>query len=160
MWWVVLASAHAAAWVLPANRPVDAQRALRAAKRAGIVRAVPYDAKTWCVEVEDPRLRFRNRVARKLRGPVESRTDCDWAWFPEGTGWTAVLVERPADTLLPALKGLGWPYYDLNAASEGPLRVCTADVVAGPLDALADDLSAAGVAVLGVRRVGACRRER
>ena len=159
MWWTLLSTSHAGAWILHTDRPSALRRALRAARRAEITRAVAYDDTTVCVETSEPSLRTRNRVERHLRGPVESRLDCDWGWYPEGTGWVAVVVERPADTLLSALEQLRWPYYDLQAVSNGPLRVCVAETVAGDPDELRRALEETDVPVRGVRRVGACRRE-
>ncbi len=160
MWISVLATAHATAWVLEGKRPRDVNRALRAARAASIVRAVAYDERAVCVEVEDPRLRVRNRVARRLGGPVETRSDCDWGWFPEGRGWVAVVVERPAEGLLPTLEGLGWPYWDLRTQSEGPIRICVSEMVAGPKNELRAVLRDAGLSVRGIREVGGCTRDR
>ena len=159
MWWVFLSTSHAGAWVLDAARPARLRRALKAAERAEITWWVGYSDRTACIEVASPSLRIRNRVARRLRGPVESREDCDWGWFPGGRGWVAVLIDPPADGLLPLLEALGWPYYDLQVPSEGPIRLCASEIVAGDPDELAEDLDEAGLVVRGVRRVGACRRD-
>ncbi|MEN0062041.1 MAG: hypothetical protein AAGA48_07790 [Myxococcota bacterium] len=152
------ATSHAAAWVLVADRPAQLRRATKAARGAKVVRAVPYGQRAVCLEVEQPSLRVRNRVERRLRRPVEGRSDCDWGWFPKGTGWVAVLLEPPVEGLQPALEALALPFYDLQVPSEGPIRFCvSANAVAESL--LEKTLRDSGLQVRGVREVGACRRD-
>jgi len=155
-WWVGVA--HATAWVLPADHPRALRRAARAARGATITRMVTYDERTSCVEVAQPQLRIRNRVARRLHAQVETRVDCDWGWFPEGTGWVAFLLRPPSPGLLPALEQLAWPYYDLRAPSEGLVRVCVAEAVVGDPAGFTSLFDVEGVELHGVRRVGACHR--
>jgi len=159
--WALIGAAHAqsTAWVLSGERTRLVRRAVKAARRAEITRETWYDERMACVEVEEPSLRIRNRVARRLRGPVETRTDCDFGWFPEGTGWVAVVVEPPAEGLLPTLEALAWPYYDLQVPSSGPIRLCAAEVVTGEPQALRELLEEEEVPVRGIGRVGACRRD-
>lgn len=157
--WIGAQAAWATAWVLETDRPGPLRRALRAARRAEVTRVVAYGEHSACVEVDDPSLRARNRVERRLRGPVDTREDCDWGRFPEGTGWVAVVIEPPAEGLLPALEALSWPYYDLQVPSDGAIRLCASQVVAGDREALAAFLAEQGLSVRGVRYVGACRRE-
>lgn len=158
MWWTWIATSHAAAWVLESERPRALQRALKAAGRAEVTRVVGYGAGRLCVEVEEPRLGVRNRVARRLGRAVETRSDCDWAWYPEGRGWTALLVDPPAPGLEGVVQSLDLPYYVLQISSDGPIRLCASTLVAGNGESLVATLKASAYQVRGPRSVGACRR--
>lgn len=152
---------EASAWVIHADGEREMRRAVRLTERIGTTRAVVLDHTTVCVELADPPSGvLQQRVARRSGGPVESRLDCDVAWYPVGRGYVAYSVSQPAPAIEGVLDDYGPIYLEVVRPSDpwAPARICVPRLaVADPL-ALAEALKAQGIGVLATYEVGGCRR--
>jgi hypothetical protein len=154
-----LASASTA-WVLEADTDRDLRRAERAVRRADAERVVEMGPFTTCAELEAPSDRLARKVTRRLGRAPEERLDCDVAWFGQGRGWIAMVLEPPAAGLEQALPPLGYTEVARPSDPDLPVRLCVArGSLPEPL-ALARELEATGLGVRSVYEVGACRRYR
>ena len=149
------------AWVLHAESESDMRRAMRLVERIGITRLVALDRSTVCAELSDPPSgTLRVRLERRLDGLVESRMDCDVAWYPAGRGFVAYSLSQPADGIETVLAEEAPSYLEVVRPSNTwePARVCVPRLaVADPL-ALAEAMKAQGIGVLATYEVGGCRR--
>lgn len=149
------------AWVLHAESEPDMRRALRYLERIGTSRLVALDRSTVCAELSDPpSTTVRVRLERRLEGLVESRLDCDVAWYPAGRGFVAYSLSQPTDGIESVLAAEGPSYLEVVHPSNAwePARLCVPRLaVADPL-ALAEAMKAQGIGVLATYEVGGCRR--
>ena len=149
-----------AAWVLQSEDTGRLKRAIRSARRAGVVRIVPQTRWRVCLEVDAPSYLDARRVAKRLRAPIEPRRDCDVAWAPRGRGFWLVVVDQPAAALPQILDDQDLPYRDLAWPSdpEAPIRLCLPNVGATDPLAFRSALAAGGLRVRAIYEVGGCRR--
>ncbi len=145
-------------WVVAAGFPgPKLDRVVRQAQRLG-AEVEPVSANIRCLHFpEPPDELWLERAGRRLGIPLEHRSNCSVARYPEGEGWwLAVMASAPEleDRIEASLGPLGMSV--LAQPMDGrPSSLCVSAMQIDPTR-LAEGLQRGGLAVEGVYAVGSC----
>ena len=154
----VEAEAPAEVWVASVSFPGPRlERVVRQAERMG-AEVEPVAAGIRCLRFPSPPdSLWVERSSRRLQQPMERRTNCSVARYPEGEGWwLAVMAPTPEleERIGASLGPLGMSV--LTQPMDGrPASLCVSSMQVGRTQ-LAERLAAGGIAVEGVHEVGSC----
>lgn len=145
-------------WVADPPFPTRAlDKVVKEAERQGAT-AQPVAAGVWCLVFdEDADPVWVERAGKRLKAPLEARTDCAEARYPKGTGWLVAVVgaDPELEERIEAVREGLWTTVLAQPLDGRPASFC---VSALQIDAarLGERLDAVKLHVWGIYEVGSC----